>query len=106
MKIGIIGRTKADDKDIINKAKEIGTLIASLGHVVVTGGTEGYPHIVALAAIKAGGKAVSYATGLSISDHSQFHSTDLSKYSKIIFQKKYCDKKLAPTDNYLRSLNM
>ncbi len=106
MKIGIFGRTKADNKKIISKAKEIGRIIASNNHVVVTGGTEGYPHVVALAAIQAGGKAVSYAIGLSISDHSQFHNIDLSQYTNVIFQKKYFNKKLLYVDNYLRSLDM
>ncbi len=87
MKIGIFGRGKADNKEIIRKAKEIGKIIALGDHVVVTGGTAGYPHIVALSAIKAGGKAISYATGLSMSDHTQFHNADLSSYTNIVFQK-------------------
>lgn len=106
MKIGIFGRTKADNKEIIRKAKEIGKIIALGGHTVVTGGTDGYPHIAALSAIEAGGEAVSYATGLSMSDHNQFHSTDLSEYTKVVFQKKYFNKKLLAIDNYLRSLDM
>jgi predicted Rossmann-fold nucleotide-binding protein len=106
MKIGIFGRTKADDKEIIRKAKEIGKVIATSNHIVVTGGTEGYPHIAALSAIKAGGKAVSYAVGLSMSDHSQFHNADLSRYESVVFQRKYFDKKLLGIDNYLRSLDM
>lgn len=43
MKIGIFGRTKADNKKIIKKAKEIGEIIATNGHTIVTGGTEGLP---------------------------------------------------------------
>lgn len=66
----------------------------------------GYPHIVALSAINVDGKVEAYITGLSISDHSQFHNTDLSKYTNIIFQKKYFNKKLLDIDNYLRSLDM
>lgn len=106
MKIGIFGTTQAIDSKIIKKAKEIGKLIAINNHIVVTGGTNGYPHAVALSAIQTGGKAISYATGKSILDHSQFHDTDLSKYTDVIFQKKYFNKKLLGIDNYLRSLNM
>ncbi|MDO8241126.1 MAG: hypothetical protein Q7T51_04070 [Candidatus Moranbacteria bacterium] len=106
MKIGIFGTTKASDKEIIKKAKEIGKLIAINNHTVVTGGTSGYPHAVALSAIKNGGKVISYAVGKSMSDHSQFHNVDLSKYANVIFQKKYFNKKLLGIDNYLRSLDM
>jgi predicted Rossmann-fold nucleotide-binding protein len=106
MKIGVFGTTKANDIVIIDKAKEIGKIIAANNHVVVTGGTNGYPHAVALSAIQAGGKAISYATGKSMSDHSQYHDADLSKYTKIIFQKKYFNNKLLGIDNYLRSLDM
>lgn len=106
MKIAIIGTTKADNPQIIKKAKEIGKLIAINKHTIITGGTNGYPHIVALSAINAGGKVISYATGRSMSDHSQFHDADLSEYTDIIFQKKYFSKKLSVIDNYLRSLDM
>jgi len=106
MKVGVFGRGKFEKKEITKKAKEIGKIIAYSGHTVVTGGTNGYPHIVALSAIQVGGKAVSYATGRSITDHSQFHNVDISKYTKIIFQKKYFNKKLSGIDNYLRSLYM
>jgi len=106
MKIGVFGRTKADNKKIIKQAKEIGQIIALTDNIVVTGGTEGYPHIVAMSAIKNKGKAISYATGLKLADHLKFHKVDLSKYTKVIFQKKYFNKKLLGIDNYLRSLDM
>ncbi len=106
MKIGILGTRHARDKGIIKKAEEIGRIIASNGHIAITGGTEGYSHIVALSAIKAGGEAVAFATGLSIHDHTQFHNVDLSKYTNVIFQKKYFKNKLLGVDNYLRSLDM
>ena len=106
MKIGVFGRTKADNRKIIKTAEEIGKIIAETGNTVVTGGTEGYPHIVAMSAIKNRGKAISYATGLKIADHLKFHKVDLSQYSKVIFQKKYFNKKLLGIDNYLRSLDM
>lgn len=106
MKIGIFGRGKAMNKTIIKKAEEIGRIIAEKNHIVVTGGTNGYPHIVAESAINAGGKAISYATGKTMSDHRKFHDVNLSKYSEIIFQKKYFNKKLHGIDNYLRSLDM
>ncbi len=106
MKVGIFGRTEANSRETIKKAEEIGRILASQNHVVITGGTGGYPHIVATAALQDGGKSISYATGLSLSDHSKFHNTDLSKYTKIIFQKRYFNKVLSGTDNYLRSLYM
>lgn len=106
MNIGIFGTSQANDKEIIKIAKEIGQIIAMGNHTVVTGGSAGYPHIVALSAVKAGGHAISYATGLTMADHQQFHKIDLSKYSQVIFQKKYFNKKLLGIDNYLRSLDM
>jgi hypothetical protein len=106
MKIWIFGRTKANNKDIINKSEEIWKIIALEGHTVVTGWTEGYPHIVALSAIKSWWKAIAYITGCSLSDHLVFHNTDLTSYSDIIFQDRYCNKKLSGIDNYLRSLDM
>lgn len=106
MRIGIFGTTKAIDKKIANKAKEIGKVIAESGHIVVTGGTSGYPHLVALSTMNAGGEAVSYAAGKSIEDHLQFHDVDLSNYTEVIFQKDYLDEKLLGVDNYLRSLKM
>ena len=106
MKIAIFGTTKAEDPQIIKKAKEIGKLIAINKHTIFTGGTNGYPHIVAQSAINSGGKVVAYAVGKSILDHSKFHKVDLSKYTRIIFQKKYFNKKLLEIDNYLRSLDM
>lgn len=42
MKIGVFGRTKASDKKVMRKAKEIGKIIALNGHTLITGGTEGY----------------------------------------------------------------
>ena len=106
MKIGIFGRGQLKNKKIIPELENIGRMIAAKNYTVVTGGTNGYPHVVALAAIKAGGKAISYATGLKISDHLKYHDVDLSSYSKIIFQKKYFNKKLSGVDNYFRSLVM
>ncbi|MCX6793267.1 MAG: hypothetical protein NTY12_04555 [Candidatus Falkowbacteria bacterium] len=59
-----------------------------------------------MSALKNKGKAVSCATGLKLADHLKFHKVDLSKYTKVIFQKKYFNKKLLVIDNYLRSLDM
>ena len=106
MKIAIIGTTTASNPQVIKKAKAIGKLLALNKHTIITGGTNGYPHVVASTAIKAGGKVISYAVGKSLTDHSQFHITDLSIYSTVIFQKRYPNKKLSSIDNYLRSLNM
>lgn len=107
MKIGVFGKTKLDDNsEIISKAKEIGKYLATHGHTVVTGGVEGYPHIVAKSAIEAGGTAIAYAVGISMEDHAKYHPVDLSKYAEVIFQKKYFDNKLQNIDNYFRSLDL
>jgi len=106
MKIAIFGTTKATDSQIIKKAKKIGKLIATNKHIVFTGGTNGYPNVVAQSAIDTGGKAIAYAVGKSVSDHSQFHKVDLSNYTDVIFQKNYFSKKLLEIDNYQRSLDM
>lgn len=73
---------------------------------MIAGGTNGYPHSVALSAIQAGGKVISYAAGKSMQDHSRLHNIDLSKYTKVIFQKKYFNNKPLVINNYLRSLEM
>lgn len=106
MKIGIFGRTEIDNKNILKKSQEIGKLIASFGYTIITGGVEGYPHVVALSSLENGGKVISYAAGLKIEDHKKYHNTDLSKYTKVVFQKKTYKKKISAIDNYLRSLDM
>lgn len=106
MRIGIFGRTKTDDNDISYKAGQIGKIIALWGHVVVTGGSEWYPHIAALAAVNSWWTVLSYLTGLSPFDHAQYHDTDLSLYTELVFQEKYFSQELSTIDNYMRSLDM
>lgn len=105
MKVGVFGSSKVDDA-IAVKAKRIGEVLAEKNHIIITGGSNGYPHIVAVAAMKAGGKTISYAVGLSRGDHATFHATDLSEYEEVVFQKEYFHKELHGIDNYARSLKM
>ena len=106
MKIGIFGSSHKNNPEIIKQTKEIGRLLALKNHEVVTGGSPGYPHIVASSALAAGGKATVYAVGLNLKDHKKYHATDISKYTNIIYQKKYFKKELSMIDNYARSLDM
>lgn len=106
MKIAIIGSSSLNDQGIINTSEELGKLIASKGHVVVTGGTPGYPNLVANSALSSGGKAIAYCTGKTIDDHQRFYQTDLSKYSELIYQKEYVGDGLSKIDLYIRSLKL
>jgi predicted Rossmann-fold nucleotide-binding protein len=106
MKVAIIGSTNPDSQEIIKKSQELGRLIASKGHIVVTGGVSGYPDIVALSAISSKGKAIAYCAGKNLDDHKKLYQTDLSKYSETIFQEKYIGDSLSKIDLYIRSLKL
>lgn len=106
MKIGIFGSTKITDDHLCDIAKDIGRLIAINKHILVTGGTDGFPKVVANSAIEHNGITVCYAVGKSTLDHLHFHNIDINRYNKTIFQKTYCGEKLSSADNYLRSLQM
>lgn len=106
MKIGIFGSSHKNNPEIIAEAEKIGKIIAMKSHQVVTGGSAGYPHIVAKSALKVGGQTTVYAVGKNLTDHKKYHDIDISKYTNIIFQEKYFTKKLSGIDNYVRSLKM
>lgn len=106
IKFGIFGSSSADHASSSKIAGDIGRLFAERGDEVVTGGVTGYPHLVALGARQYGGKAIAYVAGCTIKDHHRFYKTDLSAYSKIVFQKNYAQKRLSVLDLYLRSLRM
>ena len=106
MNIAIIGSSNPNNEEIVKKSQELGRLLASKGHTVVTGGVSGYPDIVALSALSSGGKAVAYCVGKNLDDHKKFYQTDLSKYSEVISQEKYVGENLSKIDLYLRSLKL
>ena len=89
MNIAIIGSSHTSDKQVVTRAEALGVLLVSKGHVIVTGGVTGYPDIVAQSGVASGGKAIAYCAGKSFEDHSKFYQSDLSKYSKLVFQDKY-----------------
>lgn len=106
IKFGIFGSSTATHASSSTIAGDIGRLLAKRGDIVVTGGVTGYPHLTALGTLQHGGRAVAYAAGRTIKDHQRYYKTDLSTYSKIIFQKNYAQKRLSVLDLYLRSLRL
>lgn len=106
MKIGIFGSSKTSSEDIKLKAEQIGTIIASKGFEVATGGVTGYPDVVVQSALKEGGKATAFVAGKRLGDHRKFYDLDLSLYSQIIYQDNYFYKDFSKADLYARSLNL
>ena len=106
MKIWIFWSTNTLDIDITNISKEIWKFLWNTDNIIVTWWVNWYAHIIAEEVLNQWWEAIVYGVWQSIDDHNIFHSTDLTNYSDIIFQKNYIEGNLSYFDNYLRSLKM
>ena len=106
MKVAIIGSSHTDNEEVINKAKELGKVIALKDCTIITGGIDGYPDIVAQSALLSDGIVIAYCGGKNLGDHYRYYKVDLSKYSDTVFQENYIGDELSRIDLYFRSLKM
>jgi len=74
------------NKDLINKAKYIGELLAPFDIDVCTGGSIGYAHIIGLAAKKKGSRLVGYSpTKNSFLHQKEFDNAPIKDFDEIYF---------------------
>ena len=69
MKITISGAGFGDDKELLERTKEIGREIAKHGHVLLSGGCRGYPYAAVRGALLGGGKVVVYSPAKDEEEH-------------------------------------
>ncbi len=69
MKIAVCGSGFAEDKKILEKAKEIGREIAKSKNILLTGGGTGYPYAALRGAIIENGKIICYSPASNKEEH-------------------------------------
>ena len=69
MKVAICGSGVGGNKDISEKAKELGKAIADNKGVLLTGGCDGYPYSAVRGALLADGKVICYSPASSKEEH-------------------------------------
>lgn len=69
MKIAVCGSGLGSNKEILDKAKEIGKEIAKSGNTLLTGGGLGYPYSAIRGAILEGGKVICYSPAKDKEEH-------------------------------------
>lgn len=69
MKIAVCGSGLGENKEILEKAKEIGREMAKSGNVLLTGGGTGYPYSAVRGAIIENGKVICYSPAKDKEEH-------------------------------------
>jgi uncharacterized protein (TIGR00725 family) len=77
------GRDKGLDKKVIEKAKELGKVIAKQGHTLLTGGCQGYPKAAALGALEADGIVIAYSPAKDEEEHKERYNFPTDAFSEI-----------------------
>lgn len=69
MKIAVCGSGLDENKEILEKAKEIGREIAKSNNILLTGGGTGYPYAAVRGAILENGKVICYSPASNKEEH-------------------------------------
>lgn len=69
MKIAVCGSGLGENKDILEKAKEIGKEIAKTSNILLTGGCGGYPYSAVRGAVLENGAVVGYSPAKDKDEH-------------------------------------
>ena len=85
MKIAISGSGKGTDKLILEKAKELGNLIAKNKHTLLTGGCKGYPYSAARGALLEGGEVIAYSPAKDEQQHIEKYNFPIDQGIEYIY---------------------
>lgn len=69
MKIAVCGSGTGEDKEVFEKAKEIGKEIAKSNNILLTGGCSGYPYAAVRGAILENGKVICFSPAKDKEEH-------------------------------------
>jgi len=85
MKIAVCGSGFGNNKEILDKAKEIGREIAKSGNTLLTGGGLGYPYSAIRGAILECGKVVCYSPAKDKEEHINRYGFPFEESAEYIF---------------------
>jgi len=85
MKIAVCGSGLGENKDILEKAKEIGREIAKSGNVLLTGGGKGYPYAAVRGAIIENGKVICYSPAKDKEEHINKYNFPFEESAEYIY---------------------
>ncbi len=85
MKISLCGSGFGNNKEILEKAKEIGREIAKSGNILLTGGGTGYPYSAVRGAISENGKVICYSPAKNKEEHISTYGFPFEKGVEYIY---------------------
>jgi uncharacterized protein (TIGR00725 family) len=85
MKICVCGSGRIFDKEVAKKAAAIGKEIASKGHVLLTGGCNGYPNEAAKAAFENKGEVIGYSPASDKEEHVAMYGFPTANFTELIY---------------------
>jgi uncharacterized protein (TIGR00725 family) len=85
MRIAVCGSGQAADESIAARARKIGKEIAEQGHILLTGGCNGYPYEAAKAAFSNKGKVIGFSPAKDEKEHIEKYDFPADNFSEIIF---------------------
>ncbi len=87
MKIAVCGSGFGENKQILEKAKEIGREIAKSKNILLTGGGMGYPYAALRGAIVENGRAICYSPASNQEEHINKYGFPFEESAEYIFTK-------------------
>jgi len=85
MKIAVCGSGSGENKEILEKAKEIGREIAKSNNILLTGGGTGYPYSAVRGAILEKGKVICYSPAKNKEEHINKYNFPFEETAEYIF---------------------
>ena len=85
MKIAVCGSGSGENKEISNKAKEIGKEIASSNNILLTGGGTGYPYAAVRGSILENGKVICYSPAKDKGEHINKYNFPFEESAEYIY---------------------
>lgn len=85
MNVAIYGSADSSDKISFKYAREIGRLLATHKHAVITGACPGAPFEASLAAFNAGGRTIGYSPATNKKDHVEKFNDPIEGFTELIY---------------------
>ncbi|MCK5140045.1 MAG: hypothetical protein KAQ85_09405, partial [Thermodesulfovibrionia bacterium] len=86
MRIGVYGSAAENNKPSANeKAREIGREIARKGHVLITGGCNGFPYEAVIGAREFDGHCIAYSPATSLEEHVHTFGFPVDGFSEFVY---------------------
>ena len=85
MNIAVCGSAVGPDPSIRQKAREIGRLLAEKNHILVCGGTTGYPDEALKGALEENGKAICFSPAKNKPEHIQVYHFPFYPAAEYVF---------------------